>query len=184
MKAKQGLSSQSHWVTVPIAVVSATYVWFVFLPGKSAIDALKTERGVKQQAVLSAGETQARIRQVEQESLATSEYCQAWSGGGGGSAEVARLYGAIAEATRQAGVSTTRFAPEAPTKFEQMQRLSLRLGCQGSFAEIGAFVESIEGLPYRIWIEDLTMERSTEDGKDMSCEMVLAIFAGCSEKSN
>jgi Tfp pilus assembly protein PilO len=177
-------SRQTWLVTVPIALGASAYVWFVFLPGKRAIAELNGELETKQMFAASAGRTAAAIRQLETLSQDTQAYATEHRLPSASSADMARLYGAIAEAMREAGVRTTRFAPEPAVKYDQMQRTPVRVGCVGSFDEVSALLSQLEQLPYRVWIESVTMQPEREDGKAVRCEATLGIFVDNSVSSN
>ena len=177
-------TSKSWLVTVPIALASAAYVWFIFLPGKRAIADLHTELQNNQIVAASAGKTTAAINQVTKLAGDTQAYIEEHRLPAGSSAQMARIFADIAEAARRAGVRTTRFAPEPLTAYDSLQKSSLRLGCVGRFAEVGSLLESLERMPQRIWIDSMSLQSDGENGEAVRCEAVLAVFVDKPEISN
>jgi hypothetical protein len=84
---------------------------------------------------------------------------------------------------KQSGVQTTRFVPEPVVKLASMERIGLKLGCRGKLDAIFDLLAGLEGLEYRLWIEELNLEPTGKDGELVQCDMVLEIFASNQDKS-
>jgi Tfp pilus assembly protein PilO len=181
---KGNLRTKTWLVTMPIAGLAAAYVWFLFLPGQKAIADLNAELQAKQATITGMPRSIAARQALEKELQEIESYQQAWEGCSSNSAEVANLFGQIAEAMKTAGIETTRFAPEAVVKYDRMQKIPLRIGFSGSFPQICDFLMRLEKINQRIWVEDFNLEKEGEKGDGLKCELNLAIFAGNSEKSD
>lgn len=181
---KGTLKSKSWFVTVPVAAMAAAYVWFVFLPGGRAVAELRQEIHNKQLTITGMTRTIAARDALEKERKDLETYVRTWQGCSSNSADVANLFGQIAERMKTAGVVTTRFAPEPATNLERLQKIPLRIGFSGSFSQICTVLAGIEKLDQRIWVEDFNVEKAGDLGDSLKCELNLAIFANNSEKSD
>jgi len=180
----KNLRRQSWLVTLSLVLLAAGYVWFVFLPGKAAIVRLEAELNERRAFVASGHALVLSIGRVEQELERVRAYSRRWRPEPSGSAAAAARFGRIAQAIQQAGVSTTRFAPEAAIRLESLEKLPLRISCMGSFGNICGMLDELEKLDERCWVEELSLEQATEDGQNIKCDLGLAIFADNSKKSD
>ena len=110
------LRRQSWLVTLSLVLLAAGYVWFVFLPGKAAIGRLEAELNDRRAFVAGGHELVLKIERVQQELALARDYSRKWRPEPSGSAAAAARFGRIAQVLQQAGVSTTRFAPQATVK--------------------------------------------------------------------
>jgi Tfp pilus assembly protein PilO len=178
-------SVRHSWlITLPIASVAGAYLYFFFFPGQLAIAELRHELQNKQAYAANRITVLTQIAKLEQEIKDTQAYNEDFAPRPCRSAELAKLFGQIAERTQQAGVVTTRFAPESPVKYDALRRIPLRLGCEGSFGAVCKLLESLESLDERLWIDDLNLSSAGKDGKNVSCEISLVVFADNSENSD
>lgn len=180
----KNLRRQSWLVTLSLVLLAAGYVWFVFLPGKAAIGLLEAELNDRRAFVAGGNALVLSIGRVERDLESARGYSRKWRPEPSGSAAAAARFGRIAQVLQQAGVSTTRFAPEAAVKLESLEKLPLRICCTGSFDAVCGMLGELEKLDDRCWIEELSLEQATEDGQNIKCDLGLAIFADNSKKSD
>jgi hypothetical protein len=178
------LRSKSWTLTIPVAVIAAAYVWLFFLPDKRAIARLHAEISEKMGFNALAGKLSADARRAQHESEAIEKYVAEWQNISGDPGEIAGVFKSIAEATKLAGVQTTRFVPDSPIKLASIERIPLRLGCRGTLAGTLDLLSRLERLHNRIWIDELTLEPSSQNSELVQCEMVVVVFAGIPEKTN
>jgi Tfp pilus assembly protein PilO len=171
-------------VTLPVVLIAGAYVWFVFLPGKARHRQLKQELEDKRAFILSGSNVLLTINGVEKKVAAAQEYVDHWRPESADSAAIAARFGRIAQTLQQAGVVTTRFAPEPPVRLERLQKLPLRLSCEGSFPQVCGMLDALERSGERLWIERLALEPLAEDGQIIKCDLCLAIFADNLKKTN
>ncbi|HEV7225857.1 MAG TPA: type 4a pilus biogenesis protein PilO [Pirellulales bacterium] len=178
-------SPRGNWlVTLPMAGIAAAFVLLIFLPGQRRIHALREEMREKQDSILAAGQTAARIHALKAELTEARQYNAQWRGRTASSAGATALCGQIAQLAQASGVTTTRFAPAAPTVIERLRRVPLTVACHGSFAQIQAFLAAVEERPRRVWLEDLKLSGVEEHGDSVQCELVLAAFVDNFEESD
>lgn len=173
---KQKASRGSWLITVPLAAAAFAFLALLFLPGQRRIEELRRELHDKQDFVLAAAQTGARIHALEAELAETREYVAARRIQTVDSAGVTALCGHIAHLAQTSGVSTARFAPGAAETIERLERAPLHMVCHGSFARIQAFLAELESLPQPIWVDDLKLQASGEAGEDVQCEVAMAVF--------
>jgi Tfp pilus assembly protein PilO len=121
---------------------------------------------------------------TQKEIQRTSAYVAAWRSASPHEANLAGLFGRIGALARSSHVSTTRMAPHAPLVMARVRRVTLVMGCTGSFSQIASFLQKLENMPQTLWIEDLRLEKSSKDGELVGCEMTLEIFADNPESSD
>jgi Tfp pilus assembly protein PilO len=170
-------------MTLAATAGAAAYLWFSFLPQKHAIAAIHSELSNKLNYATEAAGVAVAIHRIVCETAEIDEYVKRWGGMTATSVEVSTMFGQIAEAIQAEGIETTRFTPEPPVAYAQIRKIPLRVGCRGSHAEIGRLLAAIEALPYRIWVEELSIEAGDKDTQDLTCEITLVIFANNPEKS-
>ena len=174
----------SWLVTLPMAAIAIGFVTLVFLPGQRRTQALRDELRLKQDFILAAGKMGAELHKLRDELAETRAYSAHWRGAATSSTQITALYGKIAQLAQDSGVSTTRFAPGAPTQIERLQRIPLDVVCHGTFAQIQAFLAALEGCQQPVWLNDLKLEANSEYGGSVRCELALATFVDNSEKSD
>lgn len=176
---------RNSWlVTMPIAMIAAAYLWFVFLPGRRAIETVRAELLDKQAFIGGADRVMAGIGNVEAELRQCKAYCQSWHGGSMDSTEMTKLFRTIAEVLESSGVVTTKFTPESGTSLDMLQKIPVHLGFEGSFQQISEVLTKLESLSQRIWVEQISMQVNEEHRETVTCELSLAIFAGKLKKND
>ncbi len=176
---------QGNWL-LPLAALGMGVAYFalVFLPNRRAIGEMAEQVACKRGAVLHAAAESDTLLTTQQEIQRTSAYVAAWRSASPHEANLAGLFGRIGALARSSHVSTTRMAPQAPLVMAKVRRVSVLMGCTGSFAQITSFLQKLENMPQSLWIEDLRLENSSKDGEVMRCEMTLEIFADNPESSD
>lgn len=173
------------WLMIlPMGAIAAGFVMLVFLPGQRRTQALRDELHLKQDFILAAGKTGARLHELRHELEETRRYNAHWRSRATSSAQITALYGQIAQLAQDAGVTTTRFAPGAPSEIDRMQRIPLDVVCHGTFAQMQTFLSGLEGCPQSVWLNELKLETNSEYGGSVRCELGLGTFVDNSEKSD
>jgi len=171
------LSSKSWIVTLPIAGAAAAYVWFFFLPTQKAIAELQLEVNEKQSFTTNRELFTSQSREAQVHFDAACEYVKRQHETLVAPADLPRLYAEIAAVAKEAGVVTTRFSPDPPMPFAQVDKYPVNLGCEGSFQQVCRLIEGLERLPYQVWYEYVTFETEGETGQTVRCELNLEVFA-------
>lgn len=168
---------RSSWlVTVPLAAATVAYISLSFLPERRAISKARQRVRQKQDYIVRVGSLGAALRIAKQELEKTGTYNTAWEQHAPAEGELSALYGKIHELAHAAGITVTRFNPQPVVRYEKISRIPVGMKCVGGFAQIGEFLEGLEGLPMEIWANELELARDEQDGKEVSCELVLDVF--------
>jgi Tfp pilus assembly protein PilO len=178
---KRSVRPSSWIVTVPLAAAAVAYLGLSFLPGRRATGEARQQITRKQDYVVQAGSLARVLRTAEAELRKTRAYNTAWKERTPAERELPGTYGKIHEQAKAAGVTVTRFDPESAVRYEMISQIPIRMGCVGSFEGISRFLDGLENLRLAIWIKELVLARSGQDGKAVSCELVLAVFSDNSE---
>ena len=176
---------QGNWL-LPLATLGmgTAYLVLVFLPNRRAISELAGQVACKQQTVLQAAADLQALATTQREIQRASSYVAAWQSASPREGNLAGLFGRIGVLARSSHVSTARMAPQEPLVMAKVRRVSVMMGCTGSFSQITSFLQKLEEMPQTLWIEDLRLENSGKDGELMRCEMTLEIFADNPESSD
>jgi Tfp pilus assembly protein PilO len=174
----------SWLVTLPLALLAVGYLMFFYLPGRRAIsratDQVEEHRQVLDQ---SAGLLTA-IHIAQQDAGKADRFVSGWEANCPPTRELSQLYGEVYALAEAAGARVTRFDPEAIERGQRIVKIPLKMGCQGRFEQVFAFLAGLEGTHYEVWITELRMEGPPENRGDASCELSLVVFAGNSENSD
>jgi len=181
---KNNIRRGSWFVTVPLAAVAVAYVAFVFLPGRRAVGELKQQISQKQEFITQATGVVTSLGTTREELEGTRAYNGAWRQRAPAARKLSAFYGQIYELTKAAGTATTRFDPEPVVTRNQIREIPLTMGCAGSFAQVYEFLRGLEGLPAEIWVDRLQLEKSSEKGGLVNCELSLVVFACNPENSD
>ena len=176
---------QSSWIiTVPLVAAALAYMMLVFLPGMKAIAQITEQVRTKQEYLAQADKLRPLLDQVTRSLAETETYNSQWMTRTIEAEKLPILFGQISELAKASGATITRFEPQPGVKYKSMHRVPLALAIGGDFNSIQVFLKSLEELPAAIWVEDLKLSGGGQDGKNIVCEMILAIFTGNSEKSD
>lgn len=176
---------RSGWVSaLALTAIAAAYVYFAFLPNKRSIDELHGEIQRKQEYV-THGSGLATMLQLQRGELQRAQaYEAAWrkkTPSVEGHSSVEGKIHALAEA---AGVLTTSFNPEPIIRHEKISQIPLSIGCNGTFAQVAAFLHSLESLQLLIWVTSVNIEKLDGTEGIVTCEVSLVIFADNSSISD
>lgn len=162
---------------IPLTAAFGVYLFFVFLPGMKDIQRMRSEMQFNEAAVMAAADIPERLKQIDQEFIDAHKHIEKWSGISNRPSDVAEMFGKLSNLAKLAGVATTAFRPEAKQSLATLERIPLTFGCRGTSEQVKTLLASIEGLNQRIWIDDALIEKSHQNGKLVTCELKLAIFA-------
>lgn len=179
-KARRG----SWLVTLPLAVMAVGYLLVFYLPGRQAISRATEQVEEHRQVLEQSAGTLTAIHATEQEVGKAGRFVSGWEANCPPTEELSQLYGEIYALAEAAGARVTRFNPEAIVPARRIVKIPLKMGCQGRFEHVFAFLAALEDIRYEVWITELRMERGMEDRQDISCELSLTVFAGNSENSD
>jgi len=171
------MKKRSWIITTVLAAVALAYAFLVFLPGQKAIGKLRLELQEKQQFIAQSQMVAASVEDTKKRLDDTRQFAKDWQESAPGESELSLLFGQIADAAKQSSVRTVRFDPQPVKKMDTIWKISVALGVEGSFSQVMELFRRIETLPVTIWVEDVQMEATEKDTKDVRCELNLVIFA-------
>jgi Tfp pilus assembly protein PilO len=166
------------WV-VPLAMVAGATAYFgaIFMPGVKAIrqqaDLLATQR----EFVAGGKIVAASIVANEQQSERAEKCVSAWKEVSPTDETLAALFGRIDAAIKDGGAVTTHFNPQEVEVLARVKRIPVAFGFNGKFSQIAKVLQSLESFPQTTWVDELRVEQAKENGKDVTCEIILSIFA-------
>lgn len=162
---------------IPLTAAFGVYLFFVFLPGMKEIHRMRSEMESKEAVVQLAATIPEQLKHIDQEFVDAHQYVEKWRGVSNKPSDVAGLFGRLSNLTKVSGVATTAFRPEPKVSYATLERIPLTLGCRGTPEQVQTLIASIESLSQRVWIDEAVIERGKQNGKDVTCELKLAIFA-------
>lgn len=164
-------------VTLPMVGLAAAYAYFFYLPGQRAITQLSEEVAAAEAFVDQARDLAVIVEPTRQHLNKTRQYNEVWEKAAPSGVGLFTLLGEINRLCKESGATATQFDPEEAVRRQRVQRIPLLLGYSGSFSQICKFLNALEQLPQTVWIENLRIEQSGQDGANVHCELSLAIFA-------
>ena len=168
---------RGNWVvTVPMAAVAVAYVTLFFLPGRKAVDELRSQIKLKRDCVAQASGLAAMLQFQQQQLDQAKAYGAAWRERAPLVEERSALEGKIHALAEAAGVTTTRFNPEAIIPHETIKEVPVAIECNGTFAQVCTFLGSLESLPLPIWINSTAMEKIDATTEYVKCEITVVVF--------
>jgi len=178
------LKQHSWLVTVPLGIAAIAYVTLFFMPAMQAIAEIRLNVSGKQNYIAQAERMRPHYDNTVKSLDEANQYVGQWQGRLIDATRLPVLFGQISRLAKSSGAVTNRFEPQAPIKYKSFDRVPLALAITGTFAEIQTFLQGLESLPAVIWVEEVKMNASGKDTQTMTCEMNVAIFTNCAEKSD
>lgn len=178
------LKRNSLMVTLPLAGITALYVWYVYLPLRRTIADLRQQCTHHEQMLAHAQTLGGTIGIRQQELEECKAFAQKHLGGLPEAQEAVDTLGEIALLADQAGAKMERFEPAPVEKLEFLARVPVNLTCAGDFERLFNFLARLESMPRKLWIEDLHIEAPREIGQKARCELKLVVFAKRSGNSD
>lgn len=177
----------SWFVTLPVAALGLAYLWFGFLPGHKAIAELREQVKSKQQLLEQSqlqGQAAAAIRQTLAD---TRAYVQKWRPASQSVQNTPALCGSIHQLACDAHLTTTRFDPQPPQKRDSFSQVPINIQAIGTFAGVYGFLTQLEGLPFRVWVDSVSLtmpEKLGQDAGKIAADIKLVVFINNPESSD
>ncbi len=176
---------QSSWIVTPcLGAIAATYLMLVWLPSRRVIKQWHDEVEARQKVVTGATGVAATLAAVEQELDKSREAVADWEKVAPGKRDIPALYGGINALAKETGLTITRFDPQAIQVYEKVQVMPIAVVGNGTFAQLFEFLRLIEALPVTIWVDSLRLEKQSQNGKDIQCELNFAVFSNNQQSSD
>lgn len=182
-KTTNNRSLPSWLVTGVVATLAVLYTLFVFLPTQRKTSALKSKKYELMQYVANRQKTHEKIEQARQRQTQVEQVNVVWQQNTPDVDEVGRVLSNITLHARKSGVTLQKFDPEPQVHLQTIAQQPIAVALEGDFEEIFDFLHRLEALPHRVWISNLTLSPTAEDGKTLRAEMTLTIFADLDENS-
>jgi len=181
----EGKLPRGNWaIILPLAAGVGLYLWLFFLPGMRATAEIREELRNKQEEVLGQDELRKSEQDIQQELTATQAFNKAWDAHAPSDPEVAALFGKITEQANLAGVTTTRFEPQAGVDYELFRQVPLQMSVKGTYAEIYALLAGLEQLGQTIWIDNVALDATQTESTTLGCDLQLVVFADSTKNSD
>ena len=180
---KRAQKSNSWLVTIPLAGLALGYYFLMFRPEVAAQSELRLELEMKELALAEANAQVEMLARRRSEIREAEEYVQIWRE----QSSVGRaslLYGEIARLVKEAGARTIALDPEPAVQLQSIQQSSVRLSCQGTLASMHRLLHKLEQMPQTVWIREVLIQQSADEGDLVRCEIKLAVFADKSSFSD
>ena len=167
---------RSWIITSAIAAVSLGYTFLLFLPGQRSIDELRSKLRNRQEFISQAQGLNLAIQAAEEEAEHADEFSRAWESNAPDDEQLARLFARMTRLAREAGTTALRFEPQEVVPMHSLKRVPVRLGAQGTFQQIFGMLEGLESLPQTIWVKEMRLHATGENGGPLRCELNLEVF--------
>ncbi len=169
---------------VVVAGMLVGYVTLSYIPQQRAFARRAAEIEAVQSESSQSVSLAAAIRDTQRELDESRAYNAAWQRHLPASTETSRVFGEITNSANQAGVTIVSFKPEGVVAGKVVRKTPVLLSLEGPFNKLVDFLGRVESSAPLIWIDELRMQSTEEDGKDLKCELKLAIFGSQNEISD
>lgn len=173
----------SWLVTAPLMALAVAYFVFIFRPVRAEIARLKLDLQTVTDATAESQAKLARVHTMRQAVEQADRNLTEWRRGLPSATAVGAVYGRISHLADTARLTTTRFAPGAPSDLEFIRSVPLEMQCRGSFQDIWELLEGLEKLEDVVWVEKAEIEARQDKSGDLQLELILVVFAGRGEIS-
>jgi Tfp pilus assembly protein PilO len=176
---------QSSWIVTPcLGAIAVAYLTLVWLPNRRAIKEWRDEVEAKQQLVAQGTGLSASLSASEQELDKARSLAAQWEKAAPGKRDIPALYGRVNAMAKEAGLSISRFDPQAFKLYEKLQEIPITVVGSGTYAQVFEFLRLVEGLPVTVWVESMRLERTVQNAKAVQCELTLAVFSNNQQNSD
>jgi Tfp pilus assembly protein PilO len=166
-----------------IATVAGYYLW-IDRPLRASTERFREERQDKLRYIAEAEELRPRIQAAKIAVRDAEAHYAAWKSSLPTEGAVSAHYSTLTATIRSAGATVTKFEPLPPIKLASIQQAPLLVTLSGTHAQIAAALVNMEKMSSTIWVRDLRLTEAREDGKAVSCEVRLIVFANNADKSD
>ena len=180
MKTKK---KSSWFVSIPLILIAAGYLYFVFLPLHKKSKDLEVDLRSKKSFINRSINLDARISTTDDQIAEIRQYIDAQRGRLANDSNRAAVFGELSRLTSETGNKPTHFEPLPAEAKQTYQRLPVRIGATGSFASAAAMLASLDQFPTTAWIESFRLQRASNSEK-LASEVNLAIFSESPDKSD
>jgi type IV pilus assembly protein PilO len=163
-------------ITVATAAFALAYVIFVFLPGQAKIRQLQENFRQQQDYLAQSARLPSVIAELEDEIKECRTFADRWRSVAPSGPRMAEMLGHVTGEAASAGVELLNLHPQPLQSFEMLQEIPLELKLQGSFHRLADFLRRIESLPASLWVREVKVQPTAEDGEVLHCELTLSIF--------
>ena len=178
-----GAKSRGWLVTLSAASVLLVYLVCVFIPGHKSTSLVRRQLAEKRQAVLTANLQAQSLPTLEGQLQRATEYVRDWRQASPAEPHAAELLGKFAALAQHSNVRVHRLSPEESVPMPALRQHSLTLEVEGDFLHLVDFLGRLESLPETLWVRQLKMKPSGENGKSVQCDLMLTVFADNREVS-
>jgi len=180
--ARKKSGSGNRLLVVMMALGTAAFLWLSFWPTNKQIGELQEQLRINSEQLQEALLLPAKLDRQRDEVQRTTQFVSAWRQATGDS--TASVFAAISHAIGQHGAVTTQFVPEPNVQRGYLRETTVRIACRGTLEQIFAALQSLEALPFTLWVDELRLMPDSDDQAKLKCELKLVIFAEKSKLSD
>lgn len=175
---------QTWLITALLAASAVAYVMFVFVPFQRTIGALRNQVQERSQQIVQAQSLVGTVAQARLRLAAAREVSDAWRSTAPRQAQLVTHFASLTQRAEEAGVAIDRLDPLPAVELHLLAQQNVSLQFHGSFAAIFDFLQRLEALPGTLWVRDLRLQDSTENGNTLRGELTLTIFVDRADYAN
>jgi Tfp pilus assembly protein PilO len=179
-----GIARTSWVTTIFLGGLALGYLFLFLVPSQRAMERLSEELATEQDFIAQVDALIPAIEVTQRQLSRTLKYNARWVDIAPSEGELAGVYGKIHALAKAAGVATTRFDPQPAVQYEKVRMISVAVGYNGTFQQMCRYLHDLEALPQTIWIDNLQLQLDSKLGKDVHCELTLAVFVDKTDESD
>lgn len=155
----------------------AAYVICLFMPGYKSIRSMRRELEEKRRFVTAANLQVSSLAQLDSQLMRTNQHVDKWRKSCPKDPNLVELLGKLAVLANQTAIRVHRLSPQETVNMAVLRQHPLVLEVEGTFSQVVDFLGRVEELPETVWVRQLKMKPSDQNGGTVQCELMLTVFA-------
>lgn len=175
---------QTWLITALLTSGAVAYVVFIFLPFQRTIGGLRNQVQERSQQIVQAQSLTGTVAQARLRLASAREVSDTWRASAPRQAQLVTHFASLTQKAEESGVAIDRLDPLPAVELSLVAQQNVTMQFHGSFAAIFDFLRHLEALPGTLWVRDLRLQDSTENGNTLRGELTLTIFVDRADYAN
>lgn len=171
------LNKRSWMVTAPLVLVTLAYMLLFYLPSRERSVALERELATNGTLIDATRMLTGQFLPTQKKLELARQHVEAWEAHTPASNAAPATFGEITQLAKACNVRILDFDPDPPIAMAHISRVPLNLIFEGNFHDIYTLIRQLDGLPTKLWIQQVRLESPQKDQETARCAISLVVFA-------
>lgn len=168
-----------------LGVVSAVFLFGVYLPGHSRMEAIEMQTAAAEQSLRDIPIRVAELEMLDADLRERQDYLKKSVNLVPSVPDTHGTIRDVAELAHSCSLKVARLEPLSPVRFETLEALPYRLSLEGPFLKVVVFLHGLENRSRLFWIENLTISRDSRgQGESTLVEINFSTFVARTETTD